>query len=100
VHVLVTNVLERNKLEKEHIDLFIFHQANAYMLEFLRKKLKIDKDRFFLYLSDVGNTVSSTIPIALCEALKTGAFVQGMKVLLAGFGVGYSWGGCLLDYMP
>ncbi|MDR2408217.1 MAG: 3-oxoacyl-ACP synthase, partial [Bacteroidales bacterium] len=52
----------------------------------------------YIYLSEVGNTVSSTIPIAICEAMKDGALNKGMKVLLAGFGVGYSWGGCLLRF--
>jgi 3-oxoacyl-[acyl-carrier-protein] synthase-3 len=66
------------------------------MLDFLRKKMKIDERRFYMYLSEVGNTVSSTIPIAICEAVKDGSLTTGMKTLLAGFGVGYSWGGCVL----
>jgi 3-oxoacyl-[acyl-carrier-protein] synthase-3 len=49
-----------------------------------------------LYLSEVGNTVSSTIPIAIYESMKDGSLTEGMKTLLAGFGVGYSWGGCVL----
>jgi 3-oxoacyl-[acyl-carrier-protein] synthase-3 len=68
------------------------------MLDFLRKKIKIDKEKFYMYLSEVGNTVSSTIPIAIFEALKDGTLNKGMKVLLAGFGVGYSWGGCVLQF--
>jgi 3-oxoacyl-[acyl-carrier-protein] synthase-3 len=94
---LVMDTLERNEVIKEDIDLFIFHQANRYMLDFLRKKLKIEEEKFYLYLSEVGNTVSSTIPIALCEARKEGILQQGMKMLLAGFGVGYSWGGVILN---
>jgi len=96
---LAKNVLEKNGLEKEDIDLFIFHQANKYMLDFLRKKLKIEEKKFYIYLSEVGNTVSSTIPIAICEALKDGSIQKDMKVLLAGFGVGLSWGGCLLNIL-
>jgi 3-oxoacyl-[acyl-carrier-protein] synthase-3 len=94
---LVKDIIEKNKIEKEDIDVFIFHQANKYMLDFLRKKLKIDEDRFYTYLSEVGNTVSSTIPIAIYEALKDGSLKDKMNVLLAGFGVGYSWGGCVLN---
>jgi 3-oxoacyl-[acyl-carrier-protein] synthase-3 len=96
VPALITNTLQKNNIEKEAVDLFVFHQANKYMLDFLRKKIKIDEDKFYTYMSEVGNTVSSTIPIALCEALKSGAFKKGMKILLAGFGVGLSWGGCVL----
>jgi 3-oxoacyl-[acyl-carrier-protein] synthase-3 len=66
------------------------------MLDFLRKKIKIDEDKFYVYLSETGNTVSSTIPIAICDALKRGVYKPGMKVLISGFGVGLSWGACLL----
>ena len=77
------------------IDLFIFHQANKYMINFFRKKLKIEDDKFYVCLEVVGNTVSSTIPIALCEAKKEGRLTG--NILLAGFGVGYSWGGSVLN---
>ena len=93
---LVNSVLEKNEIGQKNIDLFIFHQANKYMLEFLRRKIKIDEDKFYLYLSEVGNTVSSTIPIAIYEALKDGSLQKGMTSMLVGFGVGLSWGGCTL----
>jgi 3-oxoacyl-[acyl-carrier-protein] synthase-3 len=95
---LVKSTLEKNGIKKENIDLYIFHQANKYMLDFLRKKMKIGEPKFYFYLSEVGNTVSSTIPIAICEAMKSGNLTMGMKTLLAGFGVGYSWGGCVLNF--
>jgi 3-oxoacyl-[acyl-carrier-protein] synthase-3 len=94
---LVRDTLEKNKTAMEAVDLFIFHQANAYMLECLRKKLNIAEEKFYARLWDVGNTVSSTIPIAICESLRDGFLKKGMKALLAGFGVGYSWGGSLLS---
>ena len=93
---MVKEVLMKNKLEKEDIDLFVFHQANRYMLEHLRKKLKIEEDKFFDNLAMVGNTVSSTIPIALCDAREQGK-LKG-NVLLAGFGVGLSWGATVLRF--
>jgi 3-oxoacyl-[acyl-carrier-protein] synthase-3 len=95
---LVNKTLEKNNIKKEDIDLFIFHQANKYMLDFLRKRTKIEQEKFYIYLSEVGNTVSSTIPIAICEAMKTDVLKKGMRSLLAGFGVGYSWGGVVLDF--
>ena len=96
VPALVDNTLKRNNVDKSEVDLFVFHQANQYMLDFLRKKLKIDEDKFYVHMSEVGNTVSSTIPIALREALGEGIMKPRMRVLLCGFGVGLSWGGCLL----
>lgn len=96
VPILVRDTLSKNEMEKADIDLFIFHQANKYMINFLRKKLKIEEDKFFIFLENVGNTVSSTIPIALYEAQKENK-LSG-NVLLAGFGVGYSWGGTILKF--
>jgi len=95
---LVKSVLEKNKIEQKDVNLFIFHQANKYMLDFLRKKIKIDEERFYMCLSEVGNTVSSTIPIAMCEALKDGSLQKSMKTMLVGFGVGLSWAGCILKF--
>jgi 3-oxoacyl-[acyl-carrier-protein] synthase-3 len=93
---LVARVLEKNELTDNDIDLYIFHQANKYMLEFVRKKIKISEEKFFYFLENCGNTVSSTIPIALNEAFKLKRINTDSKVLLAGFGVGYSWAGCVL----
>ena len=95
---LIKDILARAQLQPEQIDLFVFHQANAYMLEHLRRKLKIPQARFELCLEDCGNTVSVTIPLALERALKAGRIRPGMKILLAGFGVGLSWAGCILEW--
>ncbi len=91
---MLKEVLSKNSLQKDDINLFVFHQANKYMLEHLRKKLKIDEDKFFVNLANIGNTVSSTIPIALCEEKDNGQ-LKG-NILLAGFGVGLSWGATIL----
>jgi 3-oxoacyl-[acyl-carrier-protein] synthase-3 len=98
VPTLVDNTLMKNKLIKEDIDLFVFHQANKYMMDFLRKKIKIEDNRFYYCLSKMGNTVSSTIPIALYEAMKDNTIQKGNKIMLAGFGVGYSWAGNVLQF--
>lgn len=92
---LVKNTLLKNKLTNDEIEGFVFHQANKFMLNFLRKKLKIKEEKFHYYMSEVGNTVSSTVPIVLYEKLKNGE-LHG-NILLGGFGVGYSWGGCVIN---
>ncbi len=91
---LVEDVLKKNGLNDNDIDLYVFHQANKYMINYLRKLLAIDKEKFYIFMENVGNTVSSTIPIALYEAQKENK-IKG-NILLAGFGVGYSWGGVIL----
>ena len=98
VPALVRQILQKNQLQQEDIDLFIFHQANRFMLEYLRKKIKIPQEKFFIAMEHCGNTVSSTIPIAMKQALLEGKIKIGSKVLVAGFGVGYSWGGAVLRF--
>lgn len=89
--------LEKNNLTVETVDYIIFHQANKYMLEYLRKKIKVSEDKFYMNMLETGNTVSSTIPIALNDSLFHGYVKPGNKVLLVGFGVGYSWGATVIE---
>ncbi|MFN4198151.1 MAG: 3-oxoacyl-ACP synthase III family protein [Flavobacterium sp.] len=84
-------ILKKNNLEITEINQFIFHQANAFMLNFMRKRLKIDSNNFYIDLLDGGNTVSSTIPIALKNYSQN--INQEENLLLVGFGVGLSWSG-------
>lgn len=91
---MVEKLLNKSGLQQDDVNLWVFHQANKYMINYLRKLLEIDKEKFYIFMEKVGNTVSSTIPIALCEARKEDK-LHG-HVLLAGFGVGLSWGGVML----
>ncbi len=91
---VINEVLEKNNLAKEDIDMFVLHQANRYMLDFLRNKMDIPEDKFYIFMENVGNTVSNSIPLCLVEARKENR-LKG-NVLLCGFGVGYSWGAVIL----
>ena len=93
---LVKKTLELNKLKSEEIDYYIFHQANKFMLDYLRKKLKVDPGIFYNNLLSTGNTVSSTIPIAIKDCLDNNLIKSKNKVMIAGFGVGYSWGATVI----
>lgn len=87
-------VLFVNSKTIQDIDQFVFHQANAFMLNFMRKRLKIDSDNFFIDLEDGGNTVSCTIPIALKKYSQKINTTE--NIILVGFGVGLSWSGGLI----
>jgi 3-oxoacyl-[acyl-carrier-protein] synthase-3 len=99
---VVPETLERtlalNGLAKQDVDLFVFHQANVFMLTALRRAIKIPEDKFFVDIADIGNTVSSSIPIALARAEAKGRLKAGMKVMVVGFGVGLSWGATVLTW--
>lgn len=94
---LVYQTLEKNNLSIQDIDYFVFHQANSFMLEVLRKKLKIPPEKFFNDIKFTGNTVSSSIPIALHQLLQEKKLQKGMKVLLAGFGIGFMLGATVIE---
>lgn len=91
-------LLEKIGCTKDEIDFFVLHQANKFMLEALRKKLKVSESKLPIYVENCGNTVSSTIPLALIQMRERGQFMPGVKMMLVGFGVGYSWAGCLLKF--
>lgn len=93
----VKSLLEKDGLDLDEIDHFIFHQASLLMLQKLAKKLGIEDRRMPLALEDTGNTVSSTIPIVLHKCLAEDRFKPGQKLLLAGFGVGLSWAACTIQ---
>ena len=98
VPALITQTLEKNHLTLDDIDYFIFHQANTFMLEVLRKKLKIPQEKFFNDIRYTGNTVSSSIPVALHQLMQEHKLHRGMKLLLAGFGLGYTLGATVLEF--
>ena len=97
VPIVVRQVLEKNDLSMDEINRFVFHQANSYMLNFLRRKIKIPKDKFVVDMANVGNTVSNSIPIALADEMSREE-LSG-NVLICGFGVGYSWGAAILKFL-
>jgi 3-oxoacyl-[acyl-carrier-protein] synthase-3 len=89
----VKDLLSRAELSMDDVDLFVFHQANGFMLERLRSKLCIPEDKFLVHMEHCANTVSSTIPIALEHAYLAGRIRPGTRAMLIGFGVGLSWAG-------
>lgn len=96
---VVNRLLAKAGISVDQVDLFVFHQANRYMLDHLRKRMKIPAEKFAVEMSHCGNTVSATIPIALHSLLVSGALRSGALVLLVGFGVGYSWGATLVRWI-
>lgn len=98
VPAMMKEILEKNKLEKDQIDYYVFHQANKFMLNTIRKVCVLPKDKFYVSLSNTGNTVSSTVLIGLKECLDNQTIKFGDKVMISGFGVGLSWGGTILKF--
>ncbi len=93
----IRSVLAHNALTIDDIDLFVFHQASKIALDSLTRLLKIKPEKEFRNLSNVGNIVSASIPIALKDALDRGIIAHGNKVVVSGFGVGLSWGTAIIE---
>jgi 3-oxoacyl-[acyl-carrier-protein] synthase-3 len=83
--------LETNKLKLEDIDLFLFHQANLRINQYLANELKIPEEKIFNTIQKYGNTTAATIPIGMADAVKAGKLKKGTLVASAAFGSGFTW---------
>lgn len=98
VPAMMKDILLKNSMTNEDVDYYVFHQANKFMLNTIRKVCVLPKDKFYVNLEETGNTVSSTVMIAMKQCLNAGTIHKGMKVMVSGFGVGLSWGGTILQF--
>lgn len=94
---VIGDLLTRNNLDISNIDLFLFHQANAFMISSLKRRMKINDSQYFFDINDIGNTVSATIPIALKRVVESRDLQKGSKILISGFGVGLSIANILFE---
>ena len=94
----IKSLLQKNNISIDDIDHFFFHQASKMTLDSLIKVLAIDKNKVFTNLTNKGNTVSASIPIAIKDALQAGILKRGDLLLLSGFGVGMSYATMLIKY--
>lgn len=90
----VIEFCRKHQIDLDSFDFAVFHQANSFMLEYIRKKLAIDSTKFYIDLASYANTISSTVPLALKDLMKKHNldYEQQKSILLCGFGVGLSWG--------
>jgi 3-oxoacyl-[acyl-carrier-protein] synthase-3 len=95
VPACVKELLKKNRIAVKDVKHFIFHQANEYMLRKIQKQLSIPDEKMIIDVKDYGNTVSSTIPIALKNLQVRSPLQKGDLLVFVGFGVGYSWGSVL-----
>ena len=97
VPVTLEEILHKTGLKRNDIDYYVFHQANRMMLDYLREKCGLSNDNFWNDVREYGNTVSSSIPLALNDMLRVNRREEVKRVMLMGFGVGLSWGGCVVN---
>ena len=94
----IKDLLNSDKSSLDDIDMFFFHQGSKLILESISDKLSLENNKVFKNYEFLGNTVSSTIPIAIKVAFDLNKIKKDNKILLFGFGVGLSWGSCLVKF--
>lgn len=93
----IRELTKESGIGQDEIDYFVFHQANRLITESVRKKLKIDATKTPSSIELFGNTSSASIPLTMCYAMKDALATKENRLLLSGFGVGYSWGSVILE---
>ena len=94
----IRSVLDKSRVSLEDIDMYFFHQSSKLSLDYLEKSFHLPSEKVWRNIEFVGNTVSASIPIAIRDAELAGSITPGSRLLLAGFGVGFSWGACIVDW--
>lgn len=94
---MVDEVLQKANLTREELSYAVFHQPNKFMLDYVQRKCKLQQVPFFNDVAKTGNTVAASIPLGLCRVLEEKEPAELLHVLMAGFGVGLSWAGCVAD---
>lgn len=92
---LAESILQEESLTQDDVDVFLFHQATLKMLDQLRMTMDIDPAKLPIRMEKVGNTVSSTLPILIQQLRESGDLKADSANMLIGFGVGWSWAGCM-----
>ena len=94
----IDRVLRRTGRTVEDVDFFVFHQANARIIDLAVRKYRIPPEKYYKNIQEYGNTSAASIPIVLSELQEQGRVRSGSRVLLAGFGGGLTWGGALVEF--
>jgi 3-oxoacyl-[acyl-carrier-protein] synthase III len=98
VPAAMKQLLQRTGTTVDDIDWFVYHQSSRFMLESLAACSHVPAEKMVCHLEQVGNTISASIPLALEAYATAGRIRAGQRLLLAGFGVGFSWGVCLATW--
>jgi 3-oxoacyl-[acyl-carrier-protein] synthase-3 len=97
---LIRSVLQAADWSMEHVDALVIHQANRFMLQYLIKSMKLPPEKVVFAMQDFGNTSSASVPLAITASLADKISTRRLRLLLASFGNGFSWGAVALECGP
>lgn len=91
-------VLARTGKTMDDVDFFVFHQANARIIDLVVRKYHIPPEKYYKNIAEYGNTSAASIPLVLSDWRRPGTVGPGSRVLVVGFGGGLTWGGALVEF--
>ena len=94
----IDRVLEKTGMTVADVDFFVFHQANARIIDLAVRKYRIPPEKYYKNIAEYGNTSAASIPLVLSELHEQGRVGSGSRVLVVGFGGGLTWGGALVEF--
>ncbi len=95
---VIKTAMDANNFDKDDVDFLVPHQANIRIIQFISKKLKFPMEKVITNIHRVGNTTAASVPIALSEAVHEGKIKEGMNLILAAFGSGFTWGSAAIKW--
>lgn len=90
----IKSLLLKNQISEDAVDAYVIHQGSLAIVDAIARKFKNNENKFIRALENTGNTVSSSIPLILEEIIIGD---QCLRLVLSGFGVGFSWATCILE---
>ena len=95
---IIEEMLKKADVSREDVDYFVLHQANRRIIEAAAKRVGVEIEKFPMNLGEYANTSAASVPILLNEMNRDGKLKRGQKIILAGFGAGLTWAGCLMEW--
>ena len=95
---IIEEMLKKADVSREDVDYFVLHQANRRIIEAAAKRVGVEIEKFPMNLGEYANTSAAPVPILLNEMNRDGKLKRGQKIILAGFGAGLTWAGCLMEW--
>ena len=94
----IDQVLRRTGLTVDDVDFFVFHQANARIIDLAVRKYRIPQEKYYKNIGEYGNTSAASVPLVLSELEESGRVGPGSRVLTVAFGGGLTWGGAVVEF--
>ena len=98
VPACIDAVLEKAGMTAEDVDFFVFHQANARIIDLAVRKYRIPPEKYYKNIENYGNTAAASVPLVLSELEEQGRIGPGSRMLVVAFGGGLTWGGAMIEF--